>query len=272
MASLENPSRNMNKTSPTTARRILVACDASLLGLAAVEAATRLAAELQAELQGLFVEDINLLRLAELPFAREIAYASAVRRPLDFTVMERSLRAKAEEVRQALADSAHRVSVEWSFTVKRGHVTRAMLEAASAADLLITGRESSPLAALPPPRSGTQKNHIVVVYDGTRACERALQAASTLARLTADAIMIIVAANDPNQADQLRGQCQDLCQSLKLSVQWDPQLVADPVSLADAARRWQARVLFINRDSSLLDEPAIDRLIRQLECPVTLVR
>ena len=43
-------------------RRILVALDTSKHSLAALEAADELAAWLKAELFGLFVEDINLLR------------------------------------------------------------------------------------------------------------------------------------------------------------------------------------------------------------------
>ena len=44
------------------ANRVLVALDPSPFGLAALEAAIQWAAELQAELQGLFVEDVNLVR------------------------------------------------------------------------------------------------------------------------------------------------------------------------------------------------------------------
>ena len=64
-------------------RRILVALDASRHSLAALEAAAELAARLKAELVGLFVEDIDLLRLAGLPFAREIRYPSAIIQQLD---------------------------------------------------------------------------------------------------------------------------------------------------------------------------------------------
>ncbi|MGB7837261.1 MAG: universal stress protein, partial [Terrimicrobiaceae bacterium] len=60
-------------------RRILVALDASAHSRAALEAACELALGLDAELSGLFVEDINLLRLAQLPFASEISYPSALR-------------------------------------------------------------------------------------------------------------------------------------------------------------------------------------------------
>ena len=57
--------------------RILVALDASASGRAALAGAAALAAELQAELLGLFVEDANLLRLASLPFSARSAWGPA---------------------------------------------------------------------------------------------------------------------------------------------------------------------------------------------------
>ena len=62
--------------------RILVALDASPRSLAALSTAGALAAELDAELSGLFVEDINLQRLLALPFAREFCLLSGQLQPL----------------------------------------------------------------------------------------------------------------------------------------------------------------------------------------------
>ena len=56
-------------------KRILIALDPSRRGQSALQAAAHLAAGTGAELAGLFVEDINLLRMAGLPFARETRYA-----------------------------------------------------------------------------------------------------------------------------------------------------------------------------------------------------
>ena len=73
-------------------RRILVALDASAHSLAAVEAAARLAEKVDAELEGLFVEDVNLIRLARLELAREIDVLSARLRDLESQQLERQLR------------------------------------------------------------------------------------------------------------------------------------------------------------------------------------
>ncbi|WP_054774730.1 hypothetical protein [Methylogaea oryzae] len=55
----------------TAGWRILVALDATRHNPAALEAATLLAARTRAELLALFVEDLGLFHLAQLPFAME---------------------------------------------------------------------------------------------------------------------------------------------------------------------------------------------------------
>lgn len=79
-------------TQPVTefvVRRILVAPETSTQSLAALKTAVTLAAELGADLEGLFVEDVNLVRVASLPIARRILYPSGDEEPLDSSLMER---------------------------------------------------------------------------------------------------------------------------------------------------------------------------------------
>jgi len=128
-----------NHTTDASLRRILVALDSSLEGGARIEAAAALAARCGAELLGLFVEDVDLLHLAGLPFAHEIAHTTASRRALDSVTMERTLRAQAEELRRHLESSAARAHVTCSFRIARGHVVPELLALASDIDLMIVG-------------------------------------------------------------------------------------------------------------------------------------
>jgi len=128
-----------NHTTDASLRRILVALDSSLEGGARIEAAAALAARCGAELLGLFVEDVDLLHLAGLPFAHEIAHTTASRRALDSVTMERTLRAQAEELRRHLESSAARAHITWSFRIARGHVVPELLAFTSDIDLMIVG-------------------------------------------------------------------------------------------------------------------------------------
>jgi hypothetical protein len=101
-------------------RRIIAGFDAGACRRETLEAIAALAADAQAELLGLFIEDTALLELARLPFAAEVGYPSATRRSLDVATLERALRARAETLRAALAAALEPAAVEWTFRIVRG--------------------------------------------------------------------------------------------------------------------------------------------------------
>jgi len=127
---------------PIVAERVLVALDASPQSQAALRAAARVAAAMQAELLGLFVEDANLFHLCNSPFCREVGLRTAVVRQLESQTVERQLRVLAAEMRRSLARVAGEAQVHWSFQVTRGAVEHELLTAAENSVLLSLGRTS----------------------------------------------------------------------------------------------------------------------------------
>jgi hypothetical protein len=115
-------------------RRITVV-QGSAQGARALDAVAETAAALEAELTGLFVEDVELLHFAGLPFAREIGAFSA--RALDVRTMERRLRSQAEEARRALAAAAEGKPLRWSFRIERGSLREQVRGALAEADLVV---------------------------------------------------------------------------------------------------------------------------------------
>jgi hypothetical protein len=120
-------------------RRIVVGLDSAPCGRMVLEPAAAAAAKLEAELVGLFVENMNLLNFAGFPFAREVGFQSAMRRPLDVAAMERSLRIAATAAREMLAAVAGGTALRWSFRVTRGVLPAELLAAADEADLVVAG-------------------------------------------------------------------------------------------------------------------------------------
>jgi hypothetical protein len=118
-------------------RRVIVGLPPEPRSRTVLEDAARLALRMQAELVGMFLEDVNLLHFAALPCAREVGIASAMRRELDVPCMERSLRALAEETRRALEAVAARVAVRWSFRVARVAAAADLLAQAEEEDLVV---------------------------------------------------------------------------------------------------------------------------------------
>jgi hypothetical protein len=122
-------------------RRIVVGLDPAPRSRMVLEPAAAVAEKLEAELVGLFVENMNLLNFARFPFAHEVGLSLATRRALNLAGMERSLRAAASEAREMLAALAGGTALRWSFRVTRGVLAAELLAAADEADLVVAGPE-----------------------------------------------------------------------------------------------------------------------------------
>jgi len=116
------------------------------------EAVARFARERQADLLGLFIEDVELLRFAALPFAREVGMASASLLAMSLEGLERQMRAQAELVEAALA-AVLGSAAGWTFRVARASPANAV-EAALA--------EGHAPALLVPPGANVRGVHRVV--------------------------------------------------------------------------------------------------------------
>lgn len=272
-----------------TIRRILVGLDASPHSLWALEAAGELAASLRAEVLGLFVEDINLLRLARLPFAREVGFFSGSLRRLDIQNVEQQLRAQAERARQALTTIAERTEVRWSFQVTRGDITSELLAAALDADLVILGkagwsgqrRLGSTARAVLLQASGPAlilqdgarlALPALVLYDGSQMAQRALAAAIQLVRGKEGYLTILLLAGDAETAQFLQAQVAEWLRERELKAHYRWLSEADVPRLCRVARAEGGGVLIVHGETPLLQGEALVALLNEIECPVLLVR
>jgi nucleotide-binding universal stress UspA family protein len=272
-----------------TIRRILVALDTSRHSLAALDAAVELAAGLEAELQGLFVEDVNLLRLAGLPVAREVSYPYAAGTRLDRARMERQLRAQAAQARRALAATCERRQVKWSFRVVRGEVAPEVLAAAAGADLLSLGKASRPLtqrvrmgstaraAAAQAPHSVLLLQRdaginppVVMTYDGSSTARRALVMAERLAQESGGYLTILILADTTEAAQRLQTQTTDWLRGHELVVRHRRLINAGVATLTHEVRAEGSGALVLS--AAILPPEALQTLLDEVDCPVLLVR
>jgi nucleotide-binding universal stress UspA family protein len=271
-------------------RRILVALDASRHSLAALAAATHLAAVMEAELEGLFVEDINLLRLADLPFACEVRHTASLE-ALDSPKMERALKAQAEQARQALAAAAGRARVRWSFRVARGHVAQEVLAAASQADLVSLGkqgRSKSPGARLGStairvasgaPGALLLVEHgvpvapsVLVIYDGSEGAQHALDAAARLAKASGTHLTALLLPDAPGEAKRLEQEAAHQSESWGVHLRFHTLHQADVHSLLRAIQSERGGLVVLGSGSAVLAQETIQKLLDRIENPVLLVR
>jgi len=266
--------------------RILVAVDASPPSLDALEAATELAANLQAELVGLFIEDINLLRLAETPFAREVGFFSGSIREFDSQQMQRQLHSQANRVRRRLSQLAERSQIRWSFRVARGVINTEILSAASNADLVIMGRtgwstrqrlgstaqamasQASSHTLIHAPRTSA-KPAFLVVYDGSEIAQRALTTAVHLIQGQKGFLSVALVAADHEQARSLQIDVALWLRSRDLQARYRWLFEIDEENIKQLMQTEGECMLIL--PGSMLTGESLVNLLREIRCPVMVV-
>jgi hypothetical protein len=252
--------------------------DAAAPPLSVLEAAATLAADWQAELAGLFVEDIDLVRAAALPFCSELDFATAAVRPLESLALARSLRDRAEAMRAAIERQAATSRIEWTFRTSQGELVRETLAAGSEAELFIVcrsiraaptagGTSSSRLA------SGRAAPPVLSVFDGSEESSQVLRVAARLARLSGAKLIVTVPTSpDETSAEALRQSCQRFLADQAIAAEISSVPIADAGQLLQAAHRFKTGWLVIGRECPLLDEVRLRRLAEGLGHPIVLVR
>jgi nucleotide-binding universal stress UspA family protein len=273
-------------------RRILVAMDASRQSRAALEAAARLAVILQADLAGIFVEDADLLRLAHLPFAREVVPGLSSRRVADAVAMERSLRRLADQARSDLEEMSGRYRISSSFSIVRGHVLTQLLAAASGADVVALGVRgrlfeldrrlgrtargvltSANCSILMIRQDQSLGTPVVALCEDGSNVERVLRVAADLARQDDGHLVVVTTTPDANQSS-LAAQNPTLQAMLAgLDVEFNSVDSAQGGQLPDLLERVACGTLVVSHASVLLQADA-DTLPggTGLRCPILVVR
>lgn len=273
-------------------RRILVAVDASPHSRAALEAAVEMAARFEAEVLVLFVEDINVLRAASLPFARELGIYSARRRPMSASEVERHFRVRVRQIEQLFIRLTDRASIQGTLRVARGIVGTEIRVAAQEADVLIVGRVgwsqmrdrqvgSTTLAACCDEVPGVTvvmqegarlSAPVVVVYDGSPASVLGLAIAGQLVDTLSGPLQVVLLAE---HEDELPGLRRDLNRAMKgVDIVHQSHGIAAKglPNLVQAVYELGSRTLVVPATLPQIEGETVAHLLEQIDIPVLLVR
>ncbi len=241
----------------------------------ALEAISLLAGRTPAEILGMFVEDIELLSLAELPIAREYCLLTHVERQLQATDLERQFRIQARAAQQALAEIASRLGSPLSFRTVRGITTTLLREALAETDLMLFGAGRGALR-LPGGSTRVNTGHpyrwrpVAVVFDGSDAAQRALQVALQIAPNDAKPLTVILTASDTDHLSTLADQASRQAETRSLQL---VKLVNPAWEDVLAQVRTQRNALLVAAiTAELLQEENLGRLRNELHCPAILVK
>ena len=262
-----------NGVSPQT--RIVVGLDTSIVARDALALAARLAASVDARLKGVFVEDENLIHLADLPFAREISFSGEIRE-LDPERMLRAMKAQAESARRLLARIASEAHIDWSFDVRRGRPLAALAEHAMEDDTLVIrspGAASREIGRAV--RAATREAHadVLLVARGAGMKSALLAPASPLRGTLQSPVpgRPVAAVDDGSSPGEA---CSAFAETLAARIGAPFMRLhargLSPADLAEAARQGGAGILVVDADRLANDDDAA-RLSAAAGCPVLLL-
>lgn len=269
---------------------MLVLLDGSRMSYAALDAAADIAAKTGADVLGVFVEELNLLRSAGFGFAKEVGSESGVCRPFGPAELERRMQRLAEQARRALAVAAARYGGRHTLSITRGSVVSEVLTLAGPNDLLVLGRvgwSSAPGARLGSTAKGllrrspgrmllwcerqasSQGRVVVFLNDHDDANRQAIMAATDAVRLSRQPVTLLLGAGTDIPPDRLEPIKRDLGVSdSDFRVRTLPS--TNPATVVQVLRHERAAQLVLSRDCTLLREPGAEHLLAVLNLPVTI--
>jgi nucleotide-binding universal stress UspA family protein len=272
-------------------RRILVALDASPESLAALDHAASLAARLQAELEGLFVEDEDLINLAQQPFAREVSRLTNMVRNLDQATLEEDLRNQAALARKALRQKAEALRLRWSFRVVRGRLEGVIQSASASADLVAMGRRRQPiggealgrtsarmarrlscsvLVALP--QQERPDAPVATVYLDSPSGNAALDLAVRTAAEESRPLLVIVPAKDRAEYEKKRQAIEKGLRAEMKAIRIRPAIGPDGHALKRALQQEQPQLLVLGCDLAGQLPQDLAEFAALASCPVLVMR
>lgn len=281
---------------PRRIRRILVAFDWGSEQTGAVETVTALAARLRAELKAMFVEDIDLLRLAEHPHVYAFSTLSASGEQLACEHLRRVLRARLDHSRQAIEEAAARRQIRCAFEVRQGRLLAEALGAAGDEDLVIVswqagGGGPSWVTSRPPPSAiaralaeararsvlllhpdAADDGEVLVAFDGSEAAHAALAAAAEIADRDGGQIEVALLTG---RLEEAKGWAEQIAAglaagALRLRFLHLPKRGLDDI--CPLANRPRTALLVLPAELALAERDAGGRALARVACSVLLVR
>jgi hypothetical protein len=281
--------RGLERVNEQVIDRILVALDPSTHSRAALQAAAELAARFHAELTALFIEDVNIRRLAELPFVQEVGFYTGACRRVESRELSRQLRVQAGRMRRQFSVVTRHIEARCTFQEVRGRVAPAVLEAAADADVAILGKGAwsavetgrlapdvreilshAPASTLVLQAETMVEPPMRCVYTDTPLARKALTIA---ARLAEDGgLMVFVLADDPERAARLREEAQEWVKGWRIELSFQTLSEASVSRLAYLMAHEGEGTLVLPSDAHTMEDEVLLDFLDETSAPVLLIK
>jgi hypothetical protein len=276
-------------------RRILLALDTASLDPAAVERVTALAARLRGELTALYVEDIDLVRLAEHASIDALSTLTAGPQGLASGNLRETLRLQAARVRRELERMAEQRRIKCAFQVCQGRLVVEVLRAAGDDDLVVIG---GPAGRSAPPWAGSSLavmvaqalaqararsvlllrpdtpagGRVLIAFDGSERTWHGLSIGTQIAELDKAAVEVVLLAGRIDEAERFATDINEALAESDLDVSFLHAPKATLSTLVKIALQRRSGLLVLDADRALAGEEPGLRLLQRAACSVLLVR
>lgn len=278
----------MNTTLPPQALNILISLETIHDNRTALDRLAELAALLKAGLHGLYVEDEELLAIAELPFTQEVCLHTPGENTLERHRLEQQMRTVARQAETLLAQTAKQWNVEWRFQRVRGKVIAELSKAAQQTHIvsILAGNRSNYRGRVLPgekadfntfmgksclvfPPQIAAGEEIITVIDDQHPLAGLLEPTYLISGQGKRPVIILL---QKSRQDNLRHQIMQFFQPHHLL----PEIISLPLAnrqqLVDFLNRRTARMVIIHAQNPLLENCPPETWVRQLKTPVMLIR
>ena len=250
-----------------------------------LELAAALATSVGADLEVVFIEDANLLRLADLPVTREVDRISGMTRELDSRRMLHALHCEARQLRREVSRIGKTTSVHSTVRVVRGHYLTEALAASASVDVTFVHGARRPLPGehlsstpVRPIAAGAVRGRVRraggrkplwTLFDGSPASRRALEVAVKLARTLACSLVVLLPTRGAEEIER-REQAAQIAGD-RVDLQYLGVAETRFSELSPALAPGAGSLLVVARKCSDLEDGAARSTLASLAVPVVLV-
>lgn len=226
----------------------------------------------EADLHGVFIEDDELQHVASFPFAKELCRLTLSIREIQDSRFDRTIALRLRSARSSVESLARRMGISHTFREARGSTISLLRETVHSADITVfdPSWKLATSAIRPSLHGGHPPRRIVVVMDDETTGKEALLTAIMLANGEAHRISIILRAESPARLEALQNMTGNVLPGspnhlLLLTDHGMEQLLTTVIAE-------RADILVLGASEKLLNPEPLRFLLRQLECPICVVR
>jgi hypothetical protein len=255
----------------------------------ALDAAMRIARAFRSQIEGLYVEDGDLMSLASLPFAREFSFMGRGARALSPEIVERDMRLASAAIRRRIESMARIANVPLHFNIVQDEPARAVASvcascgeaslvaladpfaAAHADQLRRLMAEISGLAGvvLVGPAARRSSGPVIAAVESRAGLEPTLAAARQLAE-EMDERLVVLVIDGGGLGSEAKSRAGSGAQ---VQIMTAESVRGEPAVVAEAVRRLQGGFVVARLGGTLVPgEGSLAHLVQALECPLLLLR